>query len=712
MDDWNNGQEPADRNEQANDSGTDYLANVRSLKTENTAFEEGADGFGGFSIPSPSEAKTAFVEEPVGEAFAGMQEMNAPKDEKDLVFRAEKPTVEAARYGAETPNVEAARYGAEAPTVEDVRYGAETPLVQAIHYGADTQTAKEPIMDTAEAVPETPAAVLESGGASSEQPVRKPYTSPYDVYRFQESPRQGYAGTAEGQVPYTGASYGQRTVEGGQATAADTANASHTNAVDAAYAGRANAADTNYRGNGSFAGTVSYGGPGGPSGPGGPGKGPEKKKGGKGKKIAAIIGLAALFGLVASLVFVGASRLIGSIFPQKTPTATTSEVKEPPKVIIGNRPDNDESRTPAGRSDHGEEGSLAQLPDDAIEETGDRDLTVPEVVELTMPSMVAITNTSLTEYRDFFGQGGTYENISAGSGIIVGETEENLLIATNDHVISDANKITVTFIDDSVIEGTLTATDGRNDLAIVQVKKADIPQETLDVVRVITIGDSDQLVVGETVVAIGNALGYGQSVSCGVVSALNREVEVDNVVHVLIQTDASINPGNSGGALINLRGELIGINEIKAVNTKIEGVGYAIPMATARPILENLGTKAARTKVDAEHASYIGIHCMTMPTFYVQSGYPAGAYVSDVMEGGPAEAAGLKAGDVITAIDGSTITSSTQLLGYLEYYAAGEKVKFTVERLNSSETAYEEMEIEITLGNRNDPTFGAETEAG
>jgi serine protease Do len=236
----------------------------------------------------------------------------------------------------------------------------------------------------------------------------------------------------------------------------------------------------------------------------------------------------------------------------------------------------------------------------------------------------------------------------------------------------------------------------------VAVKLDDISEDTKNAIRVVTIGDSNALAVGEAVVAIGNALGYGQSVSRGVISALGREVTVDGMTHQLIQTDASINPGNSGGALLNMRGELIGINEIKYVNTDVEGVGYAIPMATAEPILESLGSKSARSVVDDDQASYIGIMCIDVPGYYVQSGYPAGVYVSEVTKGGPAEKAGVREGDIITAMDGISISSTTQLITYLKYYAAGEEIDFSISRLNEDETAFEKEKITITLGSRKD----------
>ena len=417
----------------------------------------------------------------------------------------------------------------------------------------------------------------------------------------------------------------------------------------------------------------------------------EKKKGFLGRLLSAAV-LAVVFGLISAGVFLGVLKLTGFALPEKQTEQEVTQAVPTQIPVLGNS----ENSVTAGKADT-----------DAV---AGEELTVPQVVEMCMPSMVSITNTSISQYYDFFGGSNSRENVSAGSGIIVGETDTELLIATNNHVITNSSEITVTFIDEEAIAGTVKGTDADNDLAIVAVKLDDISEETRGAIRVVTIGDSEALAVGESVVAIGNALGYGQSVSRGVISALGREVTVDGMTHQLIQTDASINPGNSGGALLNMRGELIGINEIKYVNTDVEGVGYAIPMATAKPILESLGSKSARSVVDDDQASYIGIMCIDVPGYYVQSGYPAGVYVSEVTKGGPAEKAGVREGDIITAMDGISISSTTQLITYLKYYAAGEEIDFSISRLNEDETAFEKEKITITLGNRKDSGIDESTE--
>ena len=429
-----------------------------------------------------------------------------------------------------------------------------------------------------------------------------------------------------------------------------------------------------------------------------PSSGKENKNGKRGW-IAA--GIAAGVLAAAFLLFFGIRAALMSAvnIARSTPPAEAqagaqagAEAEAPakePEITIGNPDQKPENPQAAGRAD--------------TETTEQREeMTVPEVVQMCLPSMVAITNTTVEEYRDYFGGTRTYENVSAGSGIIIGGTETELLIATNNHVIANSSDITVTFIDDSVCSGTVKGQASDEDLAIISVNLSDIPAETKEQIAIVAIGDSDELQVGETVVAIGNALGYGQSVSRGVVSALNRDVTVDGVTHTLIQTDASINPGNSGGALLNLRGELIGINEVKYVNTEVEGIGYAIPINVAEPILTNLGSRVQREKVGDEDRAYIGIKCVGVNSEYVQYGYPAGVYVSEVTPGGPADQAGLRTGDIITAIDGVPVSTTDQLLDNLEYYAAGETVDFSVSREGAQIGTFETTKIPITLGRRSE----------
>ncbi len=326
--------------------------------------------------------------------------------------------------------------------------------------------------------------------------------------------------------------------------------------------------------------------------------------------------------------------------------------------------------------------------------------TVASVAENAMPAMVAITSKTVQEVRSFFGGGfQTYEADASGSGIIVGQTDSELLIATNYHVVENTNGLTVAFVDDSAAPAVIKGSDRLNDLAVISVELSAIGKDTLDAIRIIEIGDSNALVLGEQVVAIGNALGYGQSVTSGYVSALNREITIDGVTKKLIQTDAAINPGNSGGALLNMKGQLIGINEAKSSMNAVEGMGYAIPVATAEPIITNLMNRVTRAKVSEEQACFMGISCMDVSEearrFY---GLPAGAYVAEVSKDSPADKAGIIKGDIITRFDGISLSSSSELLDTLTYYAAGETVQLTVARSNRG--VYEEEDLTITLGSK------------
>ena len=336
----------------------------------------------------------------------------------------------------------------------------------------------------------------------------------------------------------------------------------------------------------------------------------------------------------------------------------------------------------------------------------EEDLSIPEIVKESMPSMVSITNMKVNEYLDFFGTTKQYEGTSTGSGIIVGKSDTDLLIVTNDHVISHSSDITVTFSDDTSLEGEVKGRDADHDLAIIGIPFSRIPGKTQDAISIIAIGDSDELAVGESVVAIGNALGYGQTVSAGIISAVNCTIkDADGNLYNLIQTDASINPGNSGGALLNMRGELIGINESKYVGTLVEGVGYAIPMAEAMPALERIGLRMSRSQVNDENASYLGITCVSVPKEYLIEGYPEGVYILEIEKGGPAEQGGLLRGDIIVSLGGVPVPTQEDLIEELTYYAAGEAVPVSVNRLNEKTGKFEKVSLGITLGNRADMTI-------
>lgn len=430
------------------------------------------------------------------------------------------------------------------------------------------------------------------------------------------------------------------------------------------------------------------------------GKKPKRNRNGGGKKAGFAVLLVAVFAVVFGIVFAAASSFLRSGTSTGSGTASTTEssaAQSAEEVILGNHDSEEDASEDEESVSAGESGTTH------ADVSSGGEMTTQQVVSKVMPSMVAITNVTVSEYQNFFGESETYENVSAGSGIIVGKTDEDLLIATNNHVISGSSDITVTFVDESAVAGSIKGTDADNDLAIVAVSLDDIAEDTLDAISIVEIGDSDALQVGESVVAIGNALGYGQSVSKGIVSALNRVVEdTDGTQRELIQTDASINPGNSGGALLNMNGQLVGINEAKYVDESVEGVGYAIPMAVAEPILTKLGSNTARTKVSEDEASYIGISAQTMPSYYTESGYPEGVYVAEVTPGGPAEEAGIEEGDIITSLDGTAVTTSDALVNLLTYYAAGEEVEVSVSRMNSDRTGFEKKKFTVTLGSRAD----------
>lgn len=329
------------------------------------------------------------------------------------------------------------------------------------------------------------------------------------------------------------------------------------------------------------------------------------------------------------------------------------------------------------------------------------DTDITSVVKEVMPAMVSIGNEYHEEYS-YFGRTFSQPAEAAGSGIVVGKNDAELLVVTNYHVIQDADRLTVTFIDNAEVDAQLKGTNASMDLAVLAVPLDKLSQETLAQVVVAKMGDSDHLNLGEPVIAIGNALGYGQSVTNGIVSALNREVELDaGMSGTFIQTNAAINPGNSGGALLNLSGEVIGINSNKIGGDVIEGMGYAIPISAAEPIISELMLKETKLKVSEDQVGYIGIQPATVTNEIAQMyGMPKGVYISQVMEGAPAQLAGLAQGDIITEIEGTTILSYEDLQEEMQYHAVGSTIEITVQR--NTVSGYQEMVFEVTLGSRED----------
>lgn len=348
-------------------------------------------------------------------------------------------------------------------------------------------------------------------------------------------------------------------------------------------------------------------------------------------------------------------------------------------------------------------------------------LDVSEIVSEALPSIVSITTKSVQEVQNYFGMYGMYgyapqqqeqEVEGSGSGIIVGKNDDELLIATNYHVVEGADTLSVAFTDGNAVEASVKGFDEERDLAVVSVSLDDVEDDTMDAISIANIGSSDDLKVGEQVVAIGNALGYGQSVTTGIVSAKNRRMDSDNNTVTdgsddssdgvnLIQTDAAINPGNSGGALLNMEGEVVGINSAKLASTEVEGMGYAIAISDVTDILQNLMNETSRDKLDDSEHGVLGIKGSSVSSEAVQMyGIPAGVFVKGVTEGGAADKAGLKANSVITEFNGKTVSSINQLIEYLSYYEPDEEVELTVQIPHG--TSYKEETVKVTLDENTD----------
>ena len=399
----------------------------------------------------------------------------------------------------------------------------------------------------------------------------------------------------------------------------------------------------------------------------------KKKKGGVGKMIAH----GAVFGLSAAVVFCTVVGVAKNTFLKTEQTVAKIETE---KESESKTVENTQTATTLSTAAKTEDG-----------------LTIAQIAENCMPSIVSITNSSVSEVRSMFGTK-EYESTSCGSGIIIGQNDTELLIATNNHVVESAESLSVCFGDseDAVYEAQIKGTEAENDLAIVAVELEDIDSDVLSTIKIATIGSSGDLAIGDTVIAIGNALGYGQSVTTGIVSALDREVNIDNLSAKLIQTDAAINPGNSGGALLNAKGELIGINSAKFASSEVEGMGYAIPIDTAEPILEELMMRETRNKLETNESGYLGINCQNVDDEVSEMyGIPKGVYVLSVEEGTAAANAGLQKADIITKFDGISIGSREELKNTLLYYSAGEVVEITIQR--AVDGAYTEMTLSVTL---------------
>lgn len=345
------------------------------------------------------------------------------------------------------------------------------------------------------------------------------------------------------------------------------------------------------------------------------------------------------------------------------------------------------------------DGQVAAASEIAQQQSASAVVTdVTQVVEAVMPACVSITNNFTQTVQDFWGQTYSQDETASGSGIIIGENEQELLIVTNNHVVDSTEQLYVQFIDGETVEAQVKGTDASADLAVVAVKLDTISNSTKQEICIARMGDSDSLKIGEPAIAIGNALGYGQSVTTGVISALNRKIESSNSEEgtSLIQTDAAINPGNSGGALLNMRGEVIGINSNKIGGSSIEGMGYAIPISTARPIIEDLMERQTRTKYSEEERGYLGISCINVTSDLSENfSMPQGIFVAQVYSGTGAEAAGLVRGNIVVAFDGVTVQNQEELTKQMQYYKAGESVEITI--MVNSANGYQQKNVTVTL---------------
>lgn len=405
---------------------------------------------------------------------------------------------------------------------------------------------------------------------------------------------------------------------------------------------------------------------------------PSRKKNRKGslaKRAAGITAAAVLFGAVSGGVMTGVN-IAGNYFISDAAEGTQTSPAIP-SVSAGASGQDGTSVTP-----------VSTVTD------------VSAIAAAAMPSIVAITDTMTVQQRDFFGMPQTYEAQSSGSGIIVGQNDTELLIATNNHVVDGATDLTVTFSDSQDVSAAVKGTDSATDLAIIAVQLSDIPSDTMSKIKVATMGDSDSLKVGQQVIAIGNALGYGQSVTVGYISALDREIQDENgITRSFIQTDAAINPGNSGGALLDLNGNVIGINAAKTASTEVEGMGFAIPSNQAQEILSSLMTKKTRIAVEEDAQGYLGIQGTNIDAQTSQEfGMPVGIYIYKIVEGGAAASSDLKEKDIITKFDGQSVTNMEELKQMLTYYEGGSTVSLTVQSLVNG--AYVEHEVQITLGTK------------
>ncbi len=437
---------------------------------------------------------------------------------------------------------------------------------------------------------------------------------------------------------------------------------------------------------------------------------PDNRKGGRNawKRYGAL--------MMAGILFAGTGGLYPTLRTQaeeetekritlnvaKDKETETEEVSETPETEAETAESETEETTEKETEKETEKRTFEAIGSVDVSDAQIVTMDVSAIVEACMPSIVSITNVAVQEVETYYYGPQEYENTSTASGVIVAQNEDELLIATNNHVVADAKELTICFNveaedeEDLIVPAKIKGTDARHELAVAAVQLSDIPEDVMDQLRIAKLGSSDDLKVGQAAIAIGNALGIGQSVTSGIISALNKNIDLDNYEGELIQTDAAVNFGNSGGALLNASGEVIGINLAKATADYAENMGYAIPIDTAIPILERLVNRQTRDKVEDENHGYMGITVVNVSEDAKDLyNMPAGAFVQDVTEGSAADKAGIKKGDVITKFDGIDITSHEALVDELAYYEVGETVTVEVQTANGG--VYESREVEVTL---------------
>ncbi len=414
------------------------------------------------------------------------------------------------------------------------------------------------------------------------------------------------------------------------------------------------------------------------------------------KKLGRVTAIAVVFGLVAGVVFQGSSRMTAKLLGDEKETSVEEKATSTAKQLA----------------------SSDQLGSTAVS-TATTVTDVSDIAENVMPAIVQVTNMSITEYRTWFGQSFEQQSESAGSGIIMSSDDEYLYIASNNHVVEGARELTITFFDGTAVEGQIQGTNSEKDLAVVKVAIKDISDETMDAIKVATIGDSSGLKVGESAVVIGNALGYGQSVTTGVISALEREVTFQNTdgstsKNTLIQTEAAVNPGNSGGALLNMNGEVIGIVSAKYSDTDVEGMGYAIPISEAKPIIEDFinntdttenGTDSQTNELSDAYLGIAGVDIDQMTAY--QYNMPTGVYIARVESGTGAEKAGLSKGDVIAGFDGKDIYTMSEIQEALKNYKVGDTVTVKIAKASNN---YALTDVQVTLSKRPAENVNSENE--